>query len=59
MTCTNLRTYIDEVDRILSDMANGDLDSGSIVFEGDFKKLQESLIKIQHALRESFTEMGV
>ncbi|MEE1077463.1 MAG: methyl-accepting chemotaxis protein [Agathobacter sp.] len=59
VTCTNLRTYIDEVDRILSDMANGDLrDSGSIVFEGDFKKLQESLIKIQHALRESFTEIG-
>lgn len=59
VTCLNLRTYIDEVDRILSDISNGDLrESGDIVFKGDFKKLQESLVKIQHALKDSFTEIG-
>lgn len=59
VTCMNLRTYIDEVDRILSDIAKGDLrDTSNLVFEGDFKKLQSSLVKIQNALRESFTEIG-
>ena len=58
-TCLNLRTYIDEVDRILTEMSKGNLrDMGNIEFEGDFRKLQESLLKIQHSLRESFKEIG-
>ena len=58
-TCSNLRKYISEVDRQLSNMADGDFSqSGQVVFEGDFRTLQVSLIKIQNALRDSFREIG-
>lgn len=58
-TCDNLRKYIQEVDRLLSYMAEGDFSqTGNIRFEGDFKALQVSLVKIQNALRDSFSEIG-
>ena len=58
-TSLNLSRYLREVDKQLSDMANGDFrQSEDVVFEGDFKTLQESLIKIRKALRESFQEIG-
>ena len=59
VTCSNLRKYISEVDKQLSDMAQGDFrQSDHVAFEGDFKTLQVSLVKIQNALRDSFSEIG-
>lgn len=59
LTSENLRKYINEVDKQLSAMANGDFSqTQEMVFEGDFQTLQESMVKIQHALRDSFREIG-
>jgi len=59
-TCSNLRTYIGEVDAQLSSMANGDFTKESRVeFAGEFKNLKDSMDRIRGALRNSFTEISV
>lgn len=58
-TNSNLRTYIEEIDKQLAAMANGDFTLASnFTYEGAFKKINVSLTNIQSSLRNSFKEIA-
>ena len=58
-TCANLNTYIGEIGKQLSMMAQGDFsNTTSMEFAGEFKKLNKSMDEIQSALQVSFSEIG-
>ncbi|MBQ1994172.1 MAG: methyl-accepting chemotaxis protein [Lachnospiraceae bacterium] len=58
-TCANLNTYIGEIGKHLSMMAQGDFsNTTSMEFAGEFKKLNKSMDEIQSALQVSFSEIG-
>lgn len=58
-TCTNLKTYIGEVDSQLSVMSKGDFTGRTNQeFVGEFVKLQDSMTGIRNSLRESFWKIN-
>lgn len=58
-TSYNLKNYIHEIDRQLGGMSEGDFTvSSRIKYEGAFEEINDSLTKIQTALRRSFREIA-
>ncbi len=59
-TCITLNSYIDEIERILVAMANGNFNlakSEDVYFKGEFVVIGESLDRIQGAMRNVFANI--
>lgn len=57
-TCDNLSFYIGEIGNQLRRMAHGDFQKkDEVAFEGEFRKLNQSMDEIQMALSQSFTQL--
>lgn len=59
VTCKSIKKYIEEINTQLYYMAKGDYTVASdMEYDGDFKEIQDSMNKIQEALRSSFRQIG-
>lgn len=58
VTCKSIKKYIEEINTQLYYMAEGDYTAQSdMEYDGDFKEIQNSMNKIQEALRNSFRQI--
>lgn len=58
-TVRALRAYIGEIDRILADLANGNLKTGTQQeYKGDFIGIKEALIQVQQKLIDNMTRIN-
>lgn len=59
-TCDSLGSYIGDINRRLSEMANGNFtDEASVQYIGEFAAIDNSLKTIQKALRSAFSQIDV